>query len=64
MKKVTLVLAVLGIMFVACRQESNVTKDEVVTDTTCCKDYPQCVDSVKVDTNKVDSTTVDSVTNK
>ena len=57
MKKVTLVLAVLGIMFVACKQESNVTKDEVVTDTTQ-------VDSVSVDTNKVDSTTVDSVTNK
>ena len=57
MKKVTLVLAVLGIMFVACRQESNLTNDEVVTDTTK-------TDSVSVDTNRVDSTTVDSVTNK
>jgi hypothetical protein len=57
MKKVTLVLAVLGIMFVACKQESNLTKDEVATDTTQ-------VDSVSVDTTRVDSTTVDSVTNK
>jgi hypothetical protein len=57
MKKVTLVLAVLGIIFVACKQENNLTKDEVATDTTQ-------VDSVSVDTTRVDSTTVDSVTNK
>ena len=57
MKKVTLVLAVLGIMFVSCKQEGNLTKEPTFTDTTK-------VDSVAVDTTKVDTTTVDSVTNK
>ena len=57
MKKLTLALAVLGFIFVSCRQESNLTKDEVIVDTTK-------TDSVSVDTNRVDSTTVDSVTNK
>jgi len=57
MKKVTLVLAVLGIMFVSCKQESNLTEEPTFTDTTK-------VDSVAVDTTKVDTTTVDSVTNK
>lgn len=57
MKKLTLVLAVLGFIFVSCKQESNLTKEEVQVDTTK-------VDSISVDTTKVDSTTVDSVTNK
>ena len=57
MKKVTLVLAVLGIMFVSCKQESNLTKETKLTDTTK-------VDSTHVDSTQVDTTTVDSVTNK
>jgi PBP1b-binding outer membrane lipoprotein LpoB len=60
MKKLTLVLALVGIIFVSCKQETNLTKDypdgEAV-DTTK-------VDTTKVDSTKVDSTTVDSVTNK
>ena len=52
MKKLTLALAVLGFIFVSCKQESNLTKDEVAIDTTT------------VDSTAVDTTTVDSVTNK
>jgi hypothetical protein len=57
MKKVTLALAVLGFIFVSCKQESNLTKDEVIVDTTA-------VDTTAVDSAVVDTTTVDSVTNK
>ena len=57
MKKVTLALVVLGFIFVSCKQESNLTKDEVIVDTTA-------VDTAAVDSTVVDTTTVDSVTNK
>jgi hypothetical protein len=57
MKKVTLALAVLGFIFVSCKQESNLTKDEVIVDTTA-------VDTTAVDSTVIDTTTVDSVTNK
>lgn len=57
MKKVTLALTVLGFIFVSCKQESNLTKDEVIVDTTA-------VDTTAVDSTVVDTTTVDSVTNK
>lgn len=57
MKKVTLALAVLGFIFVSCKQESNLTKDEVAVDTTA-------VDTTTVDSTAVDTTTVDSVINK
>jgi hypothetical protein len=57
MKKLALLLVLLGFIFVSCKQESNLTKEEVAVDTTK-------TDSIKVDTTKVDSTTVDSVTNK
>jgi PBP1b-binding outer membrane lipoprotein LpoB len=55
MKKLTLVLALVGIIFVSCKQETNLTKD-----------YPdgEAIDTTKVDSTKLDSTTVDSVTNK
>ncbi len=57
MKKLALLLVLLGFIFVSCKQESNLTKEEAAVDTTK-------TDSIKVDTTKVDSTTVDSVTNK
>jgi PBP1b-binding outer membrane lipoprotein LpoB len=55
MKKLALLLALVGIIFVSCKQENNLTKD-----------YPDgtATDTVAVDSTKVDSTTVDSVTNK
>jgi uncharacterized protein YcfL len=57
MKKLALLLVLLGFIFVSCKQENNITKEEVVVDTTK-------TDSIKADTTKVDSTTVDSATNK
>lgn len=53
MKKVTLVLAVLGIMFVACNPKPKPVKED-----------PIPVDTLIADSTTLDTTTADSVTNK
>lgn len=60
MKKLTLVLAVLGFIFVSCRQQAETTtteKDTIFAD-------GKTSDTTAVDSATVDTTTVDSVTNK
>ena len=60
MKKLTLVLAILGFIFVSCRQQAEPTtteKDTIFAD-------GKTSDTTAVDSTAVDTTTVDSVTNK